>query len=263
MTPNKHIERDAEGTSRIFDDRSLAVDYRTLRPLLKKGLHVLDVGCGTGAISKDIAKIVGPKGKVIGIDNTQKFIESGKLSYQNVENLILLHQDIFDFNSDQNFDLIVAARMLQWLSNPIDALLKMKSLLKPNGTISILDYNHTTLEWNPEPPASMRTYYSAFLKWRADAGMNNAIAEDLADMLKEVGFKSVEKINSNEHYTAKQQDFKTRIGIWSKVASSTQMVREGYINDDLRLKAIKEYDEWIEKKAISMTMKLNEVRGSL
>lgn len=64
MKENKHIERDGEA-SKIFDNRSLKVDYRTLEPILKEGMTVFDVGCGTGSISKDIANIVGDSGKVI------------------------------------------------------------------------------------------------------------------------------------------------------------------------------------------------------
>ena len=91
MKNNKHIERDGQTATKIFDNRNLSVDYRTLEPILKKGISVLDVGCGNGSISKDIAKIVGKLGKVIGIDNTAKFIESGNETYKNIENLNLLH----------------------------------------------------------------------------------------------------------------------------------------------------------------------------
>ncbi|MEM6378923.1 MAG: hypothetical protein AAF705_11955, partial [Bacteroidota bacterium] len=52
-------------------------------------------------------------------------------------------------------------------------------------------------------------------------------------------------------------------GIWSKVAGSTQMVEEGYLDDRLRLQAIQEYNDWVEYEAESMTMKLKEVRGRL
>ena len=46
----------------------------------------------------------------------------------------------------------------------------------------------------------MQAFYNTFLKWRQDAGMNNRIGEDLPNLLEEVGFHSVEKINSDEFY---------------------------------------------------------------
>lgn len=263
MKPNKHIDRDGQTTTKIFDNRSLETDYRTLIPLLDKGMIVLDVGCGTGSISKDIAKIVGDAGKVVGIDNTEKFIESGRRSYQDIPNLELIHADLFDFETSQRFDLIISARTLQWLHNPKDALLKMKSLLTPKGSISILDYNHNKLEWNPEPPASMKEFYKTFLTWRKDAGMNNDMADDLPNLMKDIGLVDIENINSDEHYDRHRDDFISKVGIWSKVAGSKQMVEEGYVDDDLRLKAIKEYDQWVKNEAISMTMKLSEVRGKM
>ncbi|PWA11295.1 methyltransferase domain-containing protein [Flavobacterium laiguense] len=263
MKSNKHIQRDGQEATKIFDDRSLQNDYRNLTSILKPGMKVLDVGCGTGSISKDIATIVGKNGKVTGIDNTESFILSGSESHQNIKNLELIHVDLFDFNPEEKFDLIISARVLQWLSNQKEALLKMKSLLKPNGQISILDYDHTNLDWNPSPPESMQEFYNTFLKWRQDAGMNNKIGEDLPNLLEEAGFHSIEKINSDEFYNEERIDYKSKIGIWSKVAGSLQMVEEGYLENELRLKAIEEYNHWIETKAISMTMKLNEVRGKI
>jgi len=262
MTVNKHIQRDGNAT-KIFDARSLANDYSHLAEILKSKMNVLDVGCGTGSISKDIANIVGENGKVTGIDNTENFILSGQKNYQSVANLELINIDLFDYNPEEKYDLIVSARTLQWLSNPKEALLKMKSMLKPNGQISILDYNHSAIEWIPSPPESMKEFYQTFLNWRKDAGMNNEIADDLADLLKEVGFQSIEVINSDEFYNKEVLDYKSKIGIWSKVAGSSQMVEEGYLDDNLRLNAIEEYDNWIENEGISMTMKLNEVRGKL
>ncbi|MCB0688236.1 MAG: class I SAM-dependent methyltransferase [Saprospiraceae bacterium] len=260
---NKHIERSGSRSIKIFDNRSLDIDYRTLIPILKPGMTVLDVGCGTGSISKDIAFMVGVHGKVIGIDNTKKFIDSGKATYLEVQNLKLIHADLFAFEPGIKFDLITSARMLQWLSNPKEALLKMKSLLNPGGIISILDYNHNHLEWNPPPPLSMQEFYKTFLKWRKDAGMNNAMADALTELMQEVGMVKIEKFNADEHYVKERSDFQEKVGIWAKVAESTQMVKEGYLDNDLRLQAIEEYNEWVKIQAISMTMKLNEVRAQL
>jgi len=251
---NKIIHRENSST-KIFDDRSLAVDYRTLVPLLRKGMRVLDVGCGSGSITKDIADITG---KATGIDNTEKFIKAGK---ENFPDLDLRCADLFEFNSEEPFDLIVSARTMQWLRNVDQALIKIKSMLKPGGMLSILDYNHTKVEWQPEPPASMKKFYAAFLKWREDAGMNNRIADDLPDLLNHAGFANIQVLNANEHYSRGEENFAFRVGIWSKVAELKQIVEEGYCSESERLQAIEEYNTWVAEKANSMTMKLNEVRG--
>src|SRR5690606_15082264 len=144
---NKTIHRDTGNTTRIFDDRTVEADYRTLTPVLKPGLRVLDVGCGTGAISAGIARLVGNTGRGVGIDNTENFIVSGRETYRDVGNLELIHADLFEWNTDEQFDLVVSARVLQWLSNPVQALKKMKTFLNPGGMVSVLDYNHSALSW--------------------------------------------------------------------------------------------------------------------
>jgi len=262
QTVNKYIKRDPD-TNKMFDARNLDNDYATLKSLLKPGMQVLDVGCGTGAISKDIAKRVGPQGHVTAIDNTEHFIISGRETYGDVENLELICKDLFDFDTDKKFDLIVTARTLQWLSNPVQALAKMKNMLKPGGWLSVLDYNHTAIEWQPEPPASMLVFYAAFLRWRNDAGMNNRVADDAAGYFEELGIKNIEVFDADQTYKKGESDFISKIGIWSQVAQSTQMVDEGYITNQERLKAIEDYNNWIATDAEQMVMKLKETRGQV
>ena len=94
---NKTIHRETESTSKVFDYRTLERDYATLAPILRQGLNVLDVGCGTGAISYAIALQVGKNGSVTGIDNTEAFIKNGRETYKDAENLRLIHADLFKF----------------------------------------------------------------------------------------------------------------------------------------------------------------------
>ena len=260
---NKTIHRNNESATGIFDHRTLQTDYATLIPLLRQGLRVLDVGCGTGAISKGIAEQVGEDGHVTGIDNTEAFINSGRKTYGSVRNLELIHTDLFQFKPDEKFDLVVTARVLQWLSNPKEALMKLATFLKPGGHLSILDYNHEALLWQPPPPESMQVFYKAFLKWRSDAGMDNRIAENLADYFSETGFHSIEVFSANEVYRRGDANFIQRAGIWSTVAGLTQIVDEGYLDEATRLKAVDEYHRWVEQECQSMIMTLKEVRGTI
>ncbi len=259
---NKIIHRETSSSTKIFDDRTLSVDYKTLSPLLKPGMNVLDVGCGTGSITRDIANIVGPSGKVTGIDNTEKFIISGQENFRDIKNMELIAIDLFQYDPPKPFDLIVSARTMQWLNNVPDALIKMKSMLKPGGILSILDYNHKKIQWTPEPPAIMKKFYAAFLKWREHAGMNNQVADDLAKLFEDAGFNNIEVLNADEHYTRGEENFIFRTSIWSKVAAIKQIADEGFISESERLQTIEEYDEWVNTSATSMTVRLNEVRAT-
>lgn len=254
-----------KGTSSVLDARSLQDSYATLLPLLKKGMRVLDIGCGTGAISAGIADAVGETGSVVGIDSSDHLIAKGKADFAALQNLSLEEADLFTYDPAEKFDLIVSARVLQWLNNPEAALEKFKTLLKPGGYISILDYNHTQLEWAPAPPDSMRSFYDAFLKWKSDAGMDNEIADHLPAMFTKLGLKEVQSINANEVYTRGEENFADKAGIWTKVAElrGPQMVKDHYVTEDARLQAISEYNAWIGTTAQSMIMKLSDVQGHI
>lgn len=263
VTENKVIDRSAQKANSIFNQRTLEHDYKNLKSALKPGLRVLDIGCGTGSITRDIAQLVGPTGYVIGVDNTASFIAEGKSKFADVDNLELIHSDIFDYETSEKFDLIVSARTFQWISTLDKAIEKLKSLLKPKGQVSILDYNHEAINWTPKIPATMQNFYNMFLMWRKDAGMNNRIGFDLVDIFEEHGFDQIEIFNADEHYERMFPSHLEKLKIWSQVANSRQMVEEGYITEQERLDAITDYNLWAEKDATSMTLKLREVRAIL
>lgn len=261
-TANERAKMPA-GTSSVLDSRRLDNSYATLVPVLRKGMRVLDVGCGTGAISAGIAVAVGPEGGVVGIDSSPHLIAKGSGDHAGIQNLTLLEADLFTYAPAEKFDLIVSARVLQWLSDPAAALLAFKSLLKPGGMISILDYNHTQLEWTPAPPESMQQFYKAFLDWRSDAGMDNNMADHLPGIFEQLGFQDIVTLPADEVYKKGTASFVEKAGIWSKVAElrGPQMVDSGFVTEALRLKAIAEYNDWVEEKAEQMVMKLKEVRA--
>ena len=246
---------------KIFDDRSLETDYRTLVPLLQPGMKVLDVGCGTGAISAGIAKQVGTKGKVWAMDKNADSIHSGKLTYAAIENLQLLQGDIMEWETDMRFDLIVSARALQWMDRPQAAVKRMMGLLKPKGWLSVLDYNHEELEWFPNPPQSMQTYYQHWLGWRAGQGLNNRIAEDLPGYFEGAGLEQIESLHSNETYKRGAPNFHAKVNIWAQVALKHQVETEGYGTRTEREHCVKEYKVWAQQEAQKMVMKLTETRG--
>jgi len=109
----------------------------------------------------------------------------------------------------------------------------------------------------------MRAFYSAYLRWRAEAGMDNAIADHLAEMFGSIGLCDVTVTAQEEVARRSHPDFETRAGIWADVAASRghQMVADRMITEPERAAAEAEYRAWVREKAEVHTLYLLTVEG--
>src|SRR3954465_11179344 len=93
---------------RILNRRTLRRDHRYLASVLGTGMDVLDVGCGTGAITADIARAVCPGGTALGIDRDDANLAGAVQQYGGITNLRFETVDILAagdrFNS--KFDIV-------------------------------------------------------------------------------------------------------------------------------------------------------------
>ena len=252
-----------KGTQAVLDRRTVENSNSNLLNLVQNGQSVLDIGCGSGSITAGIAKLVGPSGHVVGIDTSPHLIELAKEQYRDINNLHFELADFYSYKSTQLFDVVSSARVLQWLAHPDKALEQIIKYVKPNGFLSILDYNHCKIEWNPMPPESMLAFYEAFLKWRADAGMDNGIADRLAELFKKRGLKNIVEEDFSEISERHVTSFSDDVGIWKKVAETRgqQVVGDGYFEEEIRLQAIEDYSRWIKNEGISMKLYLRAITG--
>lgn len=255
----------SDGTSTfMIENRSLAASNKRLAAILKPGMRVLDVGCGTGAITAGIAQAVQPLGFVIGIDHNQSYIEKARETHEDVPDLAFETGDVFNLGLNKLFKVVTAARVLQWLPNPELALQQMIKAAKKNGKILILDYNHRKFELNPSPPPSMQKFLTAYLDWRATKGMDVEIADHLAGMFEANGLEKIVVTPQHETVRRGEPGFETAIKIRAEVVAGwgRVMVGEGVISEEDRAAAEKDYLEWIEHEAESQFMYLLAVEGT-
>ena len=247
----------------VLERRTVENANRNLLKYLKPGIRVLDMGCGSGAITRSIAEKIGPTGYVLGIDPSENLIEQARQNATNQPGLVFEQGDVYSFDTPDRFDVVTCARTLQWLARPKEALNNMKRLVKPGGYLSILDFNHEKLAWTPDPPKTMRLFYDAFLKWRQDAGFDNAIADHLKDLLLEIGFQNVSIEAQHEIAQKGKLNFAVDSRLWAEVAElrGPQLVKAGYIDEAQRLQAIADYDHWIATAGESMTVYLLAVEA--
>src|SRR4051794_17167638 len=154
-------------SAEVLNRRTLGNDHRVLADLLRAGMSVLDVGCGTGAITAGIARAVGPEGRAVGVDRDAALLAIARSEHGALPNLTFEQQDALELRYDACFDIAGAARALQWMADPAQALARMTAAVKPGGLVVALDYNHSENAWAPDAPAEFARFYQAFLDWRA------------------------------------------------------------------------------------------------
>ncbi len=99
--------------------------------------RVLDIGCGDGKITAEIAKRVF-KGSVVGIDASSSMIDQAMLDHKNISNLSFCHVNALDISFDQEFDVIVSFCALHWIKDQKKLTQNMYNALKPGGNLLVL-----------------------------------------------------------------------------------------------------------------------------
>lgn len=117
---------------------------------LQNEMTLLDVGCGPGNITADLASRL-TKGHVIGIDASSEIVDQAKSQYESQENLTFSHGDVYrlDFDDD-TFDVVHAHQVLQHLSDPVAALVEMRRVLRPSGILAVRDCDYSGFTWAPK-----------------------------------------------------------------------------------------------------------------
>jgi len=101
---------------------------------VKDAKKILDVGCGSGMVTRDIANLT--KGKVVAIDGSQDMIDVAKDILKNNKNVELkvCNAESLPFN-DNSFDIVTCNLVLMWAKKPQEVVNEMARVVKPGGTV--------------------------------------------------------------------------------------------------------------------------------
>jgi SAM-dependent methyltransferase len=159
----------------------------------------------------------------------------------------ILTSDVNRF--DSSFDIVTAARTIQWISEPKRAIVHMKKAAKPEGHAIALDYNLDETLWEPEPPADFQQFYYAFLDWRTANGWDNRTASHLTEFFHSAGLVNIATHRTDEVVRRGDPDFSDAYasGIWLYVIQTLgpNLVQAGFLEEGVRLRAEEQYTSYV------------------
>jgi len=177
--------------NRLLNENSLA------EMKLAAGEKVLDVGCGLGQLTRQIARQVGPNGTVVGIERSgDQIAVAQKLAQEAGEERLV---DFREGSADRlplsahewgTFDVAHARFLLEHVPNPVAVVQEMAKAVRPGGRIVLEDDPHDTLRLWPEPPGFSQLW-AAYMRTYDRVGNDPVIGHRLVQLLVEGGAQPV------------------------------------------------------------------------
>lgn len=143
-----------ESVLRSHTWRTAANSAAYLLPELRPDMAVLDIGCGPGTITADLAALV-PQGGVTGLDAAADVLERARAvaRERGLDNVRFTTGDVhaLDF-PDGSFDVVHAHQVLQHVGDPVAALREMRRVCRPGGVVAVRDADYAAMTWYPRVP---------------------------------------------------------------------------------------------------------------
>ena len=172
------------------------------------GKYLLDIGCGIGDDVRALAQIVGPQGRVVGIDKSQTLLDIARKGSEGVDlsgEFVLGDVSCLDI-ADSSFDGCRAERVLQHCDNPEQALSEMVRVIRPGGCIVVVDVDYDSMITSLTNHVLARKLTQA----KCDVVRNGWIGRQLPGLFRRCGLTDIRVFPTVLYYT----DFDPEDSYW-------------------------------------------------
>lgn len=183
--------------------RTAADSAAYLLPHLGSGMSLLDVGCGPGTITLDLAAALAP-GRVLGIDDAPAAIDAARAAAADRGDTVTRFA-VADATAvplpDDAVDVTHAHQVLQHLPDPVSALREMARVTRPGGIVAARDADYAAMSWHPASPG-LDTWLDVYRRAARAAGGEPDAGRRLRAWAREAGLTDVEVTTSTWSYAS-------------------------------------------------------------
>ncbi len=176
---------DHRENTRLQDQASTLVELLHFDTSYPAGSRVLEAGCGVGAQTITLARS-SPDASITSIDISEESLAqaSRKATAAGLTNVQFERADIFNLPyGPDSFDHIFVCFVLEHLPRPVEALHKLKSHLKPGGTITVIEGDHGSAYFHPDSEAAHQAIQCQ-VELQRRAGGNAMLGRQLYPLLR-------------------------------------------------------------------------------
>jgi SAM-dependent methyltransferase len=183
---------DPREKERLEDQAGTLVDLLHSDTAYARGSLVLEAGCGVGAQTVTLAQR-SPDARFVSVDVSADSIAEAKrrADRAGLTNVEFRQADLFALPfTIESFDHVFVCFILEHLSRSIEALASLKRLLRPEGTITVIEGDHGSTYFYPDSPAA-HAAIQCQVRLQREAGGNALIGRQLYPLIVDAGFDAV------------------------------------------------------------------------
>ena len=179
-------------SARLQDQANTLAELLHWDTVYPENATVLEAGCGVAAQTITLARN-NPSAKITSVDISETSIEQARKTIEaaGFNNVTFQQGDIFNLDyAPQSFGHVFVCFVLEHLARPDEALKRLKVLLKPGGTITVIEGDHGSAYFHPDSGFARRAIQCQ-IDLQARAGGNALIGRALYPLLRQAGFEDV------------------------------------------------------------------------
>ena len=112
---------------------------------IAEGMRVLEIGSGAGDVALTLAELVGPTGQIVGVDVNAEILDTARqrATDAGLRNTDFIAGDARNLDFSDKFDAVVGRFVLMYMADPVEALAKLITYLKPGGIAAFQEPEYT------------------------------------------------------------------------------------------------------------------------
>jgi ubiquinone/menaquinone biosynthesis C-methylase UbiE len=237
-----YSQREAE---RLEDQSGILEELLHRGTRYPSGSRVLEAGCGIGAQTRILAK-TSPSAQFTSIDISEDSIQQARdrIQTEKISNVTFQIENILSLSfPDNHFDHVFVCFVLEHISKPLEALAELKRVLKPGGTITVIEGDHGSCFWYPETAESLQVWLALIIA-QQQLGHDPLIGRRLYPLLCQAGFRVKEVAPRYVYADASNSrlldGMVNRIIVPMVESSKTEIFKYKIVNDKIWQKGIQD-----------------------